>query len=1113
LAALLVVALVGGVTPAAEAHGGGSRPDWRKAVAAVASQPDAKHAQAYGTEAVTALTGKVSGSGNQLLSRVRADSQSAYVDGARFVTTRAGSGAYDHETGLAGWLTGQFGRSATGDAGQVGGLVGLLRAGRVSADVAVRDLAQVSGQLAKEHPWYGPKDPQRRVVTALVRARCDFAEGQRQLRLARPAEALKAFERAWISAVDGMAAGGVKVGGDADRDGLPDVLELGMGTNPFRGDTDGDKLTDGYEAGALFGVSLPTTADTDRDGVPDGAEDLDGDGLDAVREQSLKTDPAEADTDADGLTDGAEVARHTNPLKADTDGDGLLDGAEVAAGLNPLKKDTDGDGVLDPDEATRQKVTGTGGITATLVGTGPLAGGFSVDKVEADPRATGAPGQVGPAYDFALSAGTLQQAELTIPYDPAALGDAEPADLRLFYLDEAAGTWRSATDQQSVDTATHTVRATVTHFSTYAIFDIRNWNETWSAQDNPCRPRGGGGGTDVVLLDLALVLDSSGSMATNDPEGLRRTAAKNFVDALLADDRAAVVDFDDSAVVRSGLSSDKTAVKAAIDQIDDVGGTNLGAGVSSGLDVLRGNGDPARARMMIMLTDGEGAYDPALTEAAKTAGIAIYTIGLGSSVDGALLQSIADGTGGSYHHVATAAELPEVFRRISDDTGGNGDVTKDTDGDGLTDCQETQGVMSGFHKIYTSDPAKPDTDGDGLKDGEEAGSPVTGPYLPQVTGGLTLFNVLSDPKVKDSDGDGLDDPDEYDQATEPLRTDSDGDGLSDGEEVNGLSTEPLIRDTDGDKIDDGYENSHRADQGLDPLRFDVKVSKWSYASDFAKGLIAGDMWREDSLAWLAGNLASGGSSLIPGVGWIVGAVADVRDAIGSAIHADWVGSGLSALGVVPYAGDAVAIPGKAARFVLRNADKTGAVLAFVVKLGDVPRSIKIAASEQILRADWSDLRKANFTEDALIRLESGPIDPRQVAAAVRRSGHVSGVGARFFANGREGEEFLAATYHAAPEQTQKWFSTSDFLGKGRRVDVMGADRVIRESKVGYVRNSKRIRDQIEKDAYIIGKYDEVDSAHWHFFASARSNSIGADPAILQLLEAKKIPYTIHVPAP
>lgn len=44
-----------------------------------------------------------------------------------------------------------------------------------------------------------------------------------------------------------------------------------------------------------------------------------------------------ADTDGDGLSDGYEaLISHTNPFKADTDGDGMSDGWELAHGLNPL---------------------------------------------------------------------------------------------------------------------------------------------------------------------------------------------------------------------------------------------------------------------------------------------------------------------------------------------------------------------------------------------------------------------------------------------------------------------------------------------------------------------------------------------------------------------------------------------------------------------------------------------------------------------------------------------------------------------------------------------------------------------------------------------------------
>jgi len=65
--------------------------------------------------------------------------------------------------------------------------------------------------------------------------------------------------------------------------------------------------------------------------------DSDKDGLDDVREQELGTDPNKMDTDNDGLTDGDEVLIwKTNPLNSDTDGDSYLDGEEVKNGYNPL---------------------------------------------------------------------------------------------------------------------------------------------------------------------------------------------------------------------------------------------------------------------------------------------------------------------------------------------------------------------------------------------------------------------------------------------------------------------------------------------------------------------------------------------------------------------------------------------------------------------------------------------------------------------------------------------------------------------------------------------------------------------------------------------------------
>lgn len=110
---------------------------------------------------------------------------------------------------------------------------------------------------------------------------------------------------------------------DTDGDGLTDVEELRLGTDPNQVDTDGDGLYDGDEV-RLYG-SNPLRVDTDGDGLDDYVEVI-----------VYGTSPRAFDTDGDGLSDYDEIAYHgTDPLRPDTDGDGFYDGAEVANGTNP----------------------------------------------------------------------------------------------------------------------------------------------------------------------------------------------------------------------------------------------------------------------------------------------------------------------------------------------------------------------------------------------------------------------------------------------------------------------------------------------------------------------------------------------------------------------------------------------------------------------------------------------------------------------------------------------------------------------------------------------------------------------------------------------------------
>ncbi len=95
---------------------------------------------------------------------------------------------------------------------------------------------------------------------------------------------------------------------DFDGDGLPNWLERELGTDPFKADTSGDGVPDGW----LHAHGLNPLVKT-------GHLDLDGDGLTVLQEYQLGTDPLNGDTDGDGVGDHFEIIRGTDPLIFDHD--------------------------------------------------------------------------------------------------------------------------------------------------------------------------------------------------------------------------------------------------------------------------------------------------------------------------------------------------------------------------------------------------------------------------------------------------------------------------------------------------------------------------------------------------------------------------------------------------------------------------------------------------------------------------------------------------------------------------------------------------------------------------------------------------------------------------
>ncbi|MFC7529794.1 hypothetical protein [Actinoplanes sp. GCM10030250] len=449
------------------------------------------------------------------------------------------------------------------------------------------------------------------------------------------------------------------------------------------------------------------------------------------------------------------------------------------------------------------------------------------------------------------------------------------------------------------------------------------------------------------------------------------------------------------------------------------------------------------------------------------------------------------------------------------------DGDEDVDTDGLTNLEE---------QTLGTSPTNPDTDGDGLKDGAEVDN-GTDPLVfdqprgPPVPG--TPDPIVPAPTLTDTDGDGLEDIFEEENGSDPALVDTDSDGLSDFAEVDQYNIDPTRPDTDGDGLRDDYEVQHGADQGVHPAIADEQVSKWSYASDFALGFFAGDFVPRDSYAWLAGNLASGGLSLIPVVGWVLGGAADLRDVIAGLIHQDWIGAGLSGVGLIPYGGDAVAIPGKAAKFVLKYLHRLDGVIRMVAKWDKIPASVKTAVFRAIMLGNYNKLIAGGLSDAMIVRLAKGsrtslPKLAEALSDGLHRAG---GAPAPWLNSGKRGEDWFAGQmrsegrFGARPPDTRT--ETPDGARHPDYIEERpdGVD-VAHEIKTGVPKPRSSEPDallrQCRKDGYLLAQGLFGDYV-WHFLPFSSTNpampdeGLGPDADLLQCLRDQKIPFQIHPP--
>jgi VWFA-related protein len=174
----------------------------------------------------------------------------------------------------------------------------------------------------------------------------------------------------------------------------------------------------------------------------------------------------------------------------------------------------------------------------------------------------------------------------------------------------------------------------------------------------------------LAPVSIVLALDASGSMRKSADEVVE--AARGFVQALRPADSLAPVLFSDDVVFAHDLTTDRDTVLKAIQTYQANGGTALYDALGDSLERLK---RVEGRRAIVVLTDGRDENNPGtapgslrtideVMKLAKETDASIFTIGLGTKVDRAPLERLAQMSGGQAFFPVEVSGLKDEYRRI-----------------------------------------------------------------------------------------------------------------------------------------------------------------------------------------------------------------------------------------------------------------------------------------------------------------------------------------------------------------------------------------------------------------------------------------------------------------